>query len=66
MIFAGGAGNLFDRLTLGAVRDMLEFLFMNFAIFNLADVFVVSGIISLAVFEIFIVKNHAKQGAVTQ
>ena len=65
MIFAGGLGNLFDRITIGAVRDMFEFLFMNFAIFNLADVFIVVGIISRAVFKVFIVKTHAKQGAAT-
>jgi len=57
MIFAGGAGNLFDRITLGAVRDMLEFLFMNFAIFNLADVFIVTGIIIWTVFELFLFKS---------
>ena len=61
MIFAGGVGNLFDRITLGAVRDMLEFLFINFAIFNLADVFIVLGAISWAVFELFIVKTYINQ-----
>ena len=63
MIFAGGAGNLFDRITLGAVRDMFEFLFINFAIFNLADVFIVLGAISWAVFELFIVKTYINQEA---
>jgi len=58
LIFAGAVGNLYDRLTIGAVRDMLEFLFMNFAVFNLADVFIVSGAISFAVFELLIVKTH--------
>jgi len=57
MIFAGGVGNLFDRITLGVVRDMLEFLFVNFAIFNLADVFVVAGVISWGIFDVFIVKH---------
>ncbi|MCL2188169.1 MAG: signal peptidase II [Defluviitaleaceae bacterium] len=42
-IFAGGLGNLIDRVRLGFVVDMLEFLFISFAIFNLADVFVVIG-----------------------
>jgi signal peptidase II len=43
LIFAGGVGNLIDRFRLGYVVDMLEFLFINFAIFNLADVFVTVG-----------------------
>ncbi|MCL2839216.1 MAG: signal peptidase II [Defluviitaleaceae bacterium] len=61
LIFAGGVGNLIDRITLGVVRDMLEFLFVNFAIFNLADVFVVTGCISWIVFELFIVKDFARK-----
>ncbi|MCL2604382.1 MAG: signal peptidase II [Defluviitaleaceae bacterium] len=42
-IFAGGIGNLIDRFRLGYVVDMLEFLFIDFAIFNLADVYVTVG-----------------------
>ena len=61
MVFAGAVGNLFDRITIGAVRDMIEFLFMNFAIFNLADVFIVTGTISWVIFEIFIVKVHTDE-----
>ena len=57
LIFAGGGGNLIDRISFGFVRDMLEFLFMNFAIFNLADVFVVVGVFSFLIFELFIVKD---------
>ena len=61
MIFAGGLGNLFDRVTLGAVRDMFEFLFINFAIFNLADVLIVLGCIIWVVSEVFVVKTFASQ-----
>lgn len=43
MILAGGMGNMIDRLTLGYVVDYFEFLFMKFAIFNLADVFITFG-----------------------
>lgn len=43
MILAGGMGNMIDRLTLGYVVDYFEFLFMKFAIFNLADVFITVG-----------------------
>ena len=46
-VFAGGLGNLIDRVRLGYVVDMLEFLFVRFAIFNLADVFVVAGMAML-------------------
>lgn len=43
-LIAGGAiGNIIDRMCLGYVRDMFEVLFMDFYIFNLADVGVVCG-----------------------
>ena len=48
MIFAGGVGNLYDRVVLGYVRDMIEFLFVRFAIFNVADIFVTVGCFFLA------------------
>lgn len=44
LIFSGGAGNLIDRVFRGYVIDYFEFLFMDFAIFNVADVFVCTGI----------------------
>lgn len=43
-LMAGGAiGNMIDRLALGYVVDMFELLFMDFYIFNVADVGVVCG-----------------------
>ena len=57
LIFAGGIGNLHDRIILGYVRDMLRFLFINFPIFNLADVFVVVGCFAGAFVMFFIVKD---------
>ena len=41
---AGGAtGNAIDRILTGYVIDMFEFEFVNFAIFNVADCFIVLG-----------------------
>jgi len=57
LIVAGGVGNLIDRISLGHVRDMLRFEFMNFPIFNLADVYVVVGCFLLAFVTLFIVKE---------
>jgi signal peptidase II len=43
-LVAGGAiGNLIDRIRLNYVIDYFEFKFVNFAIFNVADVFIVLG-----------------------
>ena len=44
LALAGAASNLADRLTAGYVTDMLEFLFVRFAVFNVADVCVCAGI----------------------
>lgn len=45
LIIGGALGNLIDRIRLGYVVDMLDFTLINFAIFNMADVFVVLGVI---------------------
>ncbi len=43
MIFAGGLGNILDRLFYGYVVDFIHLEFMRFAIFNAADVFLCAG-----------------------
>ena len=46
-IYAGGSGNMIDRLRFGFVVDMIEVEFMNFAVFNIADSFITCGCIAL-------------------
>ena len=48
-IYAGGLGNMIDRLRLGYVVDMIETQFMEFPVFNVADCFVTCGCIALFV-----------------
>ena len=43
MLAAGGASNLFDRVVYGHVVDFIEFAFVRFAVFNIADVFICVG-----------------------
>lgn len=50
---AGAAGNLIDRIFLGYVRDMFELLFMDFYVFNVADVYVVCSAIVCAAMLLF-------------
>jgi signal peptidase II len=57
LIFAGGIGNLIDRFRLGYVVDMLEFLFIDFAIFNLADVYVTAGAFTMVAMTILLGKD---------
>ena len=40
---AGGIGNLYDRIVYGYVVDFIRLDFINFAIFNPADVFICLG-----------------------
>lgn len=49
LILAGGLGNLIDRALQGYVVDYFEFLFVRFAVFNAADVFIFCGVTWLAV-----------------
>lgn len=47
VVIAGGIGNLIDRAFYGFVVDFIEPVFMNFAIFNIADCAVSLGAVSL-------------------
>jgi len=52
-VAAGGLGNATDRLLHGFVVDMINPTFMNFFVFNLADVFVVCGGIAVGIYLAF-------------
>ncbi len=43
LVLAGAVGNLIDRAFLGFVTDMFQTTFMEFAVFNVADICVVVG-----------------------
>lgn len=53
LIFAGGIGNAIDRFAQGYVVDFIEFTFIDFPVFNVADIGVTCGFailfISLAI-----------------
>lgn len=48
LALGGGLGNLIDRVRLGYVVDMFNFQFIRYPVFNVADIFVVVGIIGFA------------------
>lgn len=50
LLLAGAVGNLIDRTLRGFVVDMFQLLFMNFAVFNVADICVVVGGIAAAAY----------------
>lgn len=65
LVIAGAIGNLIDRAIYGYVVDMFEVLFMHFAIFNVADIFVVVGGIGFCVYYGFL-HDKWKQRAKTE
>ena len=46
-IWAGGLGNMIDRVRFGFVVDMIELEFMRFPVFNVADCFITCGCVLL-------------------
>ena len=44
LIISGGIGNFIDRVRQGFVVDMFHLDFMNFAIFNVADIYLSIGV----------------------
>ena len=54
LLLAGAVGNLIDRAFRGFVVDMFNVLFMDFAVFNVADICVVVGGIAAGIYYIFL------------
>lgn len=50
LVAGGGIGNGLERVAHGSVTDFLATTFMNFAIFNVADIFVTCGIIAACIY----------------
>ncbi|MGI5850932.1 MAG: signal peptidase II [Clostridiales bacterium] len=61
MILGGAIGNLIDRIKFGYVVDMLHFTLIDFPVFNVADCFVVTGTILLALYTLFIADKPMKE-----
>ena len=59
-IWAGGLGNMIDRIRMGFVVDMIKTDFMDFPIFNVADCFITCGCIALIVSLVFFNKDFWK------
>ena len=57
LVVSGGLGNLIDRIFRGYVVDFIEYLFMEYAVHNFADILVTIGAI-LLVISIFLDKGE--------
>ena len=67
MVLAGGLGNLVDRIAFGYVRDFIEYTIVytlfkrDFAICNLADVYLTIGVILVVIYLIYAMVLEAKK-----
>ncbi len=61
MIVSGGLGNLIDRIIRGYVVDFIEVQFMNFAVFNFADILVTCGAFMLMGYTVYDIVKEGKQ-----
>ncbi len=63
LIVSGGIGNLIDRIASGFVVDFIEPMFMNFAVFNVADIFITVGAFLLIFYELYQLINEKRRAA---
>lgn len=61
LILSGGLGNIIDRVRLGYVVDMFNFQFMNYPVFNVADICVVSGAVLAVIYYLWIYEKYDKK-----
>lgn len=59
LVFAGGVGNAIDRFALGYVVDFIEPVFIDFPVFNIADIGVTCGFV---IFFISLLLDFRKEG----
>ncbi len=53
LLSAGIMSNCHERIVLGYVRDYIHLNFINFPIFNVADIFITIGVIALVIILLF-------------
>lgn len=58
LVLAGAVGNIIDRLFRGYVVDFFEFTFFEWPVFNVADIYVVAGVILLMFLILFVIKDE--------
>lgn len=68
LILGGGVGNLIDRVLNGEVVDYINVLFVNFAVFNFADICITTGVIMLMLWVVYdsIKKDKEEKAAAQQ
>lgn len=57
-ILSGAIGNMIDRFALGYVRDFIYFYCINFAVFNVADIYITCATALLVILVLFVFKDE--------
>ena len=57
-ILAGAIGNMIDRFALGYVRDFIYFYCIDFAVFNVADIYITCSTALLVILICFVYKDE--------
>ena len=60
MIATGGIGNIIDRICRGYVVDYIEYLFVDFYIFNFADCLITVGAFLMIFYQIYLLIKEIK------
>lgn len=66
LVAAGGLGNMIDRILNGYVVDFIEPLFIDFAVYNFADMCITVGAFMLIGYEIFEAVRENRKKKVTE
>ena len=66
LVCAGGIGNLIDRIALGYVVDFIEFTFIDFPVFNVADICVTCGVALFIVCVLFFMATPGADASATR
>ena len=61
LVISGGLGNIIDRARLGYVVDMFDLTFMEYPVFNIADMCIVCGCISGCIYYLWFYEKYDKK-----
>ena len=61
IIAAGGIGNIIDRIFRGYVVDYIEYLFVDFYIFNFADCLITVGAFLMIFYQIYLIAKEKRE-----
>lgn len=63
-VLGGGLGNILDRVRLGYVVDMFCLEFMNFPVFNVADICIDAGCVLGMIYYVWFYEKYDKGGGI--